>query len=140
MLAITDSSFLYAVVDKNDVNHKKASAFLRDNTQLTYVVPSSVVLQTSRVIGAMISRQIEILFMKNIIKNFNIEMHEHGDIVRAFQILEHYWGLNIKEIDLDEALFVSVCERLKSNDILTFRKEVYDKLMPSGFKNFNFLV
>jgi len=140
LLAITDSSFLYAVVDKNDVNHKKASAFLRDNTQLTYVVPSSVVLQTSRVIGAMISRQIEILFMKNIIKNFNIEMHEHGDIVRAFQILEHYWGLNIKEIDLDEALFVSVCERLKSNDILTFRKEVYDKLMPSGFKNFNFLV
>lgn len=140
MLAITDSSFLYAVVDKNDVNHKKASAFLRDNTQLTYVVPSSVVLQTSRVIGAMISRQIEILFMKNIIKNFNIEMHEHGDIVRAFQILEHYWGLNIKEIDLDEALFVSVCERLKSNDILTFRKEVYDKLMPSGFKNFNFLL
>ena len=140
MLAITDTSFLYAVVDKNDLNHKKASGFLNDNAQLAYVIPFSTVLQVSRLIGKMISRQTEILFMENIIKNFNIEMHKHDDIRRAFQILEYYWGLDINEIDLDEALFVSVCERLKSNNILTFRKEIYEKLMPSGFKDFNFLI
>ena len=140
MLAVADTSFLYAAVDKNDLNHKKASVFLKDNPHLTYVIPFSTVVQVSKLIGIMISRQTEIVFMENIIKNFNIEMHEHSDVSRAFQILEHYWGLNIDEIDLDEALFVSICERLGSNNILTFRKKIYEKLMPSGFKDFNFLI
>lgn len=140
MLAVADTSFLYAAVDKNDLNHKKASGFLKDNEKLTYVIPFSTLLQASSLIERMISRQAEMVFMENIIKNFNIEMHEHGDIGRAFQILEYYRGLEIDEIDLYEALFVSICERLGSNNILTFRKEIYKKLMPSGFKDFNFLI
>ncbi|HAX17469.1 MAG TPA: hypothetical protein DCY00_02590 [Actinobacteria bacterium] len=140
MLAVTDTSFIYAVVDKNDQNHKKASGFLNDNADLAYVIPFSTMLQASRLIGSLISRQTEIVFMENIIKNFNIEMNEHDDIARAFHILEYCWNLGISEIDLDEALFISVCERLGSNNILTFRKKIYEKIMPSGFKVFNFLI
>ena len=140
MLAVTDASFLYAVVDKNDSNHKKASGFLRDNTHLTFVAPFSTVLQAGRLIRSLISRQTEILFLDNMIKSFNIEMHTHDDIVRAFQILSYHQRLNNSEIDLDETLFVSVCERLKSNSIVTFRKKIYEKIIPLGFKNFNFLL
>ncbi len=140
MLVIADASFLYAAVDTNDLNHKKASDFFRDETSLTLVIPFSTVLQTGRLIRSVISQKTEMLFLDKIIKNFNIEMHVHDDIVRAFQILEYCNIINNPEIELDEALFISICERLKSNNILTFRKKIYEKIMPLKFKNFNFLI
>ena len=140
MLVITETSFLYAVVDKNDLNYKIASGFLKNNPELTYVIPFSTLLQVSSLIGNIISRKTQMLFLKNIKKNFNIEMHEHCDIERAFQIYEYCYGLNINDIDLSEALFISVCERLKTNNILTFREDAFSKIMPMGFKSFNFLI
>ena len=110
MLALADTSFLYAAVDRNDLNHKKASGFLKDNEKLTYVIPFSTLLQTSNLIGRMISGQAEMVFMENIIKNFNIEMHEHGDIERAFQILEHYRLEIMKLIFMKHCLYI--CEGL----------------------------
>jgi len=140
LLVMTETSFLYAVVDKNDLNHKKASGFLKNNPELTYVIPLSTLIQVSRLISNMISKQTQMLFLKNIINNFNIEMHQHCDIERASQIYEYCYGLNMNDIDLSEALFISVCERLKTNNILTFREYVFGKITPIGFKSFNFLI
>lgn len=140
MLVIADTSFLYAAVDTNDLNHKKASDFFREDAGFTIIIPFSTILQTGRLIGNVISPKTEMLFLNKIITNFNIEMHIHDDIIRAVEILGYCSKINNPEIDLDEALFISVCERLKSNNILTFRKEIYENIIPVKLKNFNFLL
>jgi len=104
---------------------------------LTYVIPFSVILEVSDFIDLNISKEVEILFLKKIVKNFNIEFIENNDIERAIDILERYAGL---EINFSDAVFTAISERLKTNNILTFNTGDFSKITPLGFKKFNVLV
>jgi predicted nucleic acid-binding protein len=104
---------------------------------LTYVIPFSAILEVCDFIDLNISKEVEILFLKKIVKNFNIEFIENNDIERATDILERYAGL---EIGFSDAVFTAISERLKTNNILTFNTGILSKIMPLGFKKFNMLV
>lgn len=137
LIVLTDKSFLIAAVDKSNKNHKRAANYLNKNSSLTYVIPFSVILEVSDFIDLNISKEVEILFLKKIVKNFNIEFIENNDIERAIDILERYAGL---EINFSDAVFTAISERLKTNNILTFNTGDFSKITPLGFKKFNVLV
>ena len=84
-----------------------------------------------------ISKEVEVLFLKEVVKNFHIELIENNDIERATEIFERYSGL---DINFSDSVFAAISERLKTNNILTFNTENYKKMMPLGFKKFNILV
>lgn len=140
MLAIIDSSFLYAVVDKNNKNHEKAAQFLNDNPNFTYVIPFSILQETCEIIDYEIAKQVAVKFLKEVLKTFHIELHEHKDLIRAIELIDYYSNFKNMDIDFSDVLFISVCERLKTNNILTFRKNVFEEIVPKGFKKFNFLI
>lgn len=128
---------MIAAVDKRNINHKIAAAYLNKNTGLTYVIPFSVIPEVCDFINLNISKEVEILFLKEVVKNFHIELIENNDIERATEIFERYASL---EINFSDAVFTAISERLKTNNILTFNTGSYDKMMPLGFKKFNMLV
>ncbi len=84
-----------------------------------------------------ISKKVEAIFLKEVLKNFHIELIQNIDLERAADILDRY--MNIK-IGFSEAVFSAISERLKSNNILTFNKEILSKMAPAGFKKFNILI
>ncbi|MHB1253336.1 MAG: type II toxin-antitoxin system VapC family toxin [Candidatus Humimicrobiaceae bacterium] len=137
LIVLTDKSFLIAAVDKSNKNHKRAANYLNKNSSLTYVIPFSVILEVSDFIDLNISKEVEILFLKKIVKNFNIEFIENNDIERAIDILERYADI---EINFSDAVFTAISERLKTNNILTFNTGNFSKITPLGFKKFNVLV
>jgi predicted nucleic acid-binding protein len=101
------------------------------------VIPFSVILEVCDFIDLNISKEVEILFLKKVVKNFNIEFIENNDIERATDIFERNTNLGI---GFSDAVFTAISERLKTNNILTFNTEVFSKIMPLGFKKFNMLV
>jgi predicted nucleic acid-binding protein len=137
LIALADKSFLISVVDKRNNNHKKAANYLNKNAGLIYVIPFPVIAEVCDFIDLNISKEIEILFLKEVVKNFHIELVENIDIERAIEIFERYTKL---EINFSDAVFTAISERLKTNNILTFNTENYSKMMPLGFKKFNILV
>ena len=137
LIVLADKSFLIAAVDKSNKNHKRAADYLNKNSRLTYVIPFSVILEVCDFIDLNISKEVEILFLKKVVKNFNIEFIENIDIERATDIFERNTNL---EIGFSDAVFTAISERLKTNNILTFNTEVFSKIMPLGFKKYNMLV
>ncbi|MCL6088205.1 MAG: PIN domain-containing protein [Actinobacteria bacterium] len=137
MIVLADTSFLIAAVDKSDNNHLKAADYLKKNNILTYVIPLATVQEVCSLIGLNISKEVEILFLKEILKSFHIELIENKDIERAADILERYAAL---EIGFTDAVFIAVSERLKINNILTFDRKNFSKISPAGFKKFNILI
>jgi len=103
---------------------------------LTYVIPLFVILEVSDFIDANISKEVEILFLKNVIKNFHIEFIENSDIERAIDILERYGSL---KITFSDSIIAAISERLQTNNILTFEPVNFISIMPMGFKKFNIL-
>ncbi|MHB1377380.1 MAG: type II toxin-antitoxin system VapC family toxin [Candidatus Humimicrobiaceae bacterium] len=134
---MADKSFLIAAVDKSNINHKRAADYLNKNTGLTYVIPFPVIPEVCDFINLNISKEVEILFLKEVVKNFHIELIENNDIERATEILERYASL---EINFSDAVFTAISERLKTNNILTFNTGSFSRMMPLGFKKFNMLV
>jgi predicted nucleic acid-binding protein len=110
---------------------------LNKNTGLTYVIPFSVIPEVCDFINSYISKEVEILFLKEVVKNFHIELIENSDIERAIEIFERYASL---EINFSDAVFTAISERLKTNNILTFNTLQFGKMTPLGFKKFNTLL
>jgi len=137
LIVLADKSFLIAAVDKKDKNHKRAAAYLNKNTRLIYVIPFSVIPEVCDFINLNISKEVELLFLKEVVKNFHIELVENNDIERATEIFERYSGL---DINFSDSVFTAISERLKTNNILTFETGNYEKMMPLGFKKFNILL
>ena len=128
---------MIAAVDKSNKCHLKAAGYLNENSSLTYVIPVSVIQEMCNLINVNISRKVEIMFLKEALKNFHIELIQNEDIERATDILDRYLTL---EIGFNEAIFIAISERLKSNDILTFNNKNFGKMAPAGFKKFNILI
>ena len=101
------------------------------------MIPFSVILEVCDFIDLNISKEVEIIFLKKVVKNFNIEFIENIDIERATDIFERNPN---PEIGFSDAVFTAISERLKTNNILTFNTEVFSKIMPLGFKKYNMLV
>ena len=101
------------------------------------MIPFSVILEVCDFIDLNISKEVEILFLKKVVKNFNIEFIENIDIERATDIFERNTN---PEIGFSDAVFTAISERLNTNNILTFNIEVFSKIMPLGFKKYNMLV
>ena len=104
---------------------------------MTYVIPFPAILEVCDFIDINISKEVEILFLKKIVKNFNIEFIDDKDIERATDIFERYAGF---DIGFSDAVFTAVSERLKTNNILTFNIRDFKRIKPFGFKKFNNLV
>lgn len=127
---------MIAAVDRSSKHHQKAAVYLNENSGLTYVIPVSAVYEACMLIKKNISKKVEIKFLKEVLKNFHIELIQNADLEKAADILDRY--VNI-EIGFSEAIFSAISERLKSNNILTFNKEIFGKIVPAGFKKFNIL-
>jgi len=137
MIVLIDASFLIAAVDKSSKYHLKAAGYLNENSSLTYVIPVSVIQETCDLINANISKEVEIIFLREALKNFHIELIQNEDIERSADILDRYL---ILEIGFSEAIFTAISERLQSNCILTFNNKIFSKMAPTGFKKFNILI
>jgi len=134
VIVIIETSFLYALVDKNDKNHKKAAALIQEKASgCTFVVPFICIQKTCQLINANMSGNVEYAFLNGVLKDFNIEFANHEDLARSLEIMARY---EKESLSFYDACLTAFAESLKTNLIFGFDLKNLEKIAPHGFKSF----
>ena len=137
MQIIIDTNIIYALMDKSDKEYEKIKDFFRKNNDYLYILPSTTLIEICYLIRTKLSPHLEIKFLEEINRNFNLEPIKDLDIIRIIEILKKYDTLNIGYVD---ASIVAIAERLKINKILTLDRKHFEVIVPRGFDCFDILI
>lgn len=137
MQIIIDTNIIYALMDKSDKEHEKIKDFFRKSNDYLYILPSTTLIEICYLIRTKLSPHLEIKFLEEINRNFNLEPIKDLDIIRIIEILKKYDTLNIGYVD---ASIVAIAERLKINKILTLDRKHFEVVAPRGFDCFDILI
>jgi len=134
---ILDTSALYSLINRKDINHKKIKDFFLNNGEIDYILPSTLLTEICYLIRTKLSPHLEVKFLEEINKSFYLEILKNEDILRIIEILKKYDTLNIGYVD---ASIVAIAERLKINKILTLDRKHFKVVVPRGFDCFDILI
>jgi predicted nucleic acid-binding protein len=134
--AILDTSFLLALTDSNDKNHKRVLSVarqLRDPLILPVpVLPEICYLLASRLGHAVMRHFLQDLVSSNIV----LESLTIADLQRANQILQQYAD---SRLDFVDATVVTIAERRNITRILTLDRRDYTMIRPKHCPYFDLL-
>ncbi len=137
MQVILDTNVIYSMMDKDDRQHLKIKKFFQENNDFLYILPSTTIIEICYLVRTRLSPHLEIRFLEEINRNFNLEPVRDADIFRIVEILKKYDTLGIGYVD---ASIVAIAERLRLNKILTLDKKHFEVLVPMGFDSFDILI
>ena len=127
MTAILDTSFLFAITDKSDRNHKNVSSFAQSiDEQL--ILPVVVLPEICYLIASRLSHLAMQHFISSAITTtVTIESTTSEDLVRVSEILTQYAD---SQLDFTDAAIVAVDERLNVNRICTLDRRDFSIIRP----------
>jgi hypothetical protein len=134
--AILDSGFLYATIDKGDVNHSRVVKVL---TMLTddILLPVTILVETNYLIHSRLGHSAMRRFVQQLEKSpLQFVSVTNGDIVRISELLSEYADL---DLDFVDASIVSIAERLQIQRILTVDQRDFRIIRPKHCLYFNIL-
>lgn len=136
MIAILDTSFLFALTDKCDRNH--THVFLVAQTlQDSLILPTVVIPEVSYLIGSRLGHQAMRVFLANLTtSNLQIESLSIDDLVRVTEILEQYAD---SQLDFVDSAIVALAERLNITRILTLDRRDFTMIRPRHCEYFELL-
>ncbi|MCD6255721.1 MAG: PIN domain-containing protein [Deltaproteobacteria bacterium] len=133
---LVDTGILYAMADRDDAWHKRATDFLTNNTDIL-IVPITVIPEAAYLINTYLGVEAEQKFLISIAKGeLKYENLTPGDIERSIKLIESYSDANIGFVD---ASVVAVAERLKICRILTTDRRDFSIIRPSHCDYFTLL-
>jgi len=134
---ILDTSAMYSLMDKGDINHNLVKDFFLKNDKIYYFLPSTIIPELCYLINTRLGPYFEIKLLQEVNKSFHLEILKDEDIIRILEILKKYDTLNIGYVD---ASIISIAERLKVNKILTLDRKHFEVVAPRGFDCFDILI
>ena len=137
MQVILDTSIIYSLIDKDDNNHLRIKSFFLENNDFLYILPSTIIIEICYLVRTRLSLHLEIKFLEEVDRSFNLEPIKDEDISRIIEILKKYDTLDIGYVD---ASIVAISERLRLNKILTLDRKHFGALVPKGFDYFDILI
>lgn len=134
--AIIDSGFLYATVDKRDVNHDRVVTVLTGLTD-KILLPVPVIVETSYLIYARLGHSAMRRFVQQV-KASPLEVVSiiPTDLSRIDELLVQYADL---ELDFVDAAITAIAERLEIQRILTVDQRDFRAIRPQHCSYFEIL-
>lgn len=124
---ITDSSFIYALYNKNDTYHDQASVFASNNTR-GLIIPSVIIAE----VGYLFMRDMGYRGVQGFIDNFKkLDLPLMGvsqvDLKRIHEITLVY---SSAQFDLVDCCIMALAERLKITQVATFDRRDFSIFRP----------
>jgi len=133
---LIDTGVLYALADRKDKWHSRASAFLAGFTG-RLLVTSTVMPETCYLLNTYLGLSAEMAFVRAVInREIVLEQVTTADLARAVEVMNTYADANIGMVD---ASIVAVAERLNTTNILTVDRRHFAMIKPrhcNGFQLF----
>jgi len=136
MQIVLDTSAVIGLMDKKYEKHRYLKGIFKEKENV-YILPSTTVGEICYMLNSRFGNKIELIFLQEINKSFQLELLKDEDIIRIIEILKKYDTLNIGYVD---ASIVAIAERLKINKILTLDRKHFEVVAPRGFDNFDILI
>jgi uncharacterized protein len=136
MTAILDTSFLFALTDQSDRNHKRVLT-VAQNANEVLVLPVSVLPEICYLIASRLGHQAMRHFVSSLTtKAVQIESVTSEDLIRVNKILEQYAD---SQLDFTDATIVAIAERLMISRIYTLDRRDFSIIRPNHCDYFELL-
>jgi uncharacterized protein len=136
MTAILDTSFLFALTDQSDRNHKRVLT-VAQNAKEVLVLPVSVLPEICYLIASRLGHQAMRHFVSSLTtKAVQIESVTSEDLIRVNKILEQYAD---SQLDFTDATIVAIAERLMISRIYTLDRRDFSIIRPNHCDYFELL-
>lgn len=117
MALLVDTSCLYALLDKDDKNHRKIVSFVKKIDE-TILVPDVILPELSYLINKFLGVDVEVRFLLSLAQGeVGVEFFAFSDLERVVDLISTYKD---EEIGFVDATIVAMAERLNITKILTF--------------------
>ena len=125
MTAILDTSFLFALADKSDRNHKRVSTFAQSIDE-PLILPVAVLPEICYLMASRFEHQTMRHFVSST-TTVTIESTTAADLVRVSEILAQYAD---SQLDFTDAAIVAIVERLTVSRICTLDRRNFSIIRP----------
>ena len=137
MATILDSGFLYATIDKDDINYNSVVQTLTNFQLGNLVLPTIVLVEVCYLLQARLNHKVMRDFIKTIAQSpLKFEPLTQTDTIRIASLLEQYKDINLDFVD---AAIVAISERLNISRILTVDRRDFYIIRPSHCNHFEIL-
>jgi predicted nucleic acid-binding protein len=133
-IAVIDAGPLYAAIDVNDPDHRRAADVLT-RAEYRFVVPVLVVAEVVHFIGERLDPSIEAAFIEGL-GDLAIESPNDEDWARIAQLLRQYHDFPLGTVD---ASVVALAERLHTDLIVTLDERHFRAIRPRHVGSFRLL-
>lgn len=136
MTAILDTSFLFALTDQSDLNHKRVSAFAQSISEVL-VLPTVVLPEICYLVASRLGHQPMRQFVNSIATTtVQVDPTTVEDLVRVHEILTQYAD---SQLDFTDAAILTIAERLSINRICTLDRRDFSMIRPKHCEYFELL-
>jgi len=136
MTAILDTSFLFALTDQSDGNHRQVLAIAQRVDELL-VLPVVVLPEVCYLIASRLGHQAMRRFVSSMTPDaIQLEPVTTEDLVRVHRILEDYAD---SQLDFTDAAIVAIAERLAITRVYTLDRRDFSIIRPSHCDYFELL-
>lgn len=134
MIAIVDTGPLYAALDADDANHKRALGVL-ERRDLRLVVPTLVVGEVLYLAGTRLGASVEARFLRGL-EEMDVEAPSVGDWKRMAELVETYADFPLGGVD---ASVVALAERIGAEIVVTVDHRHFGAVRPRHCDAFELL-
>lgn len=132
-MIVVDTGPLYAVADSDDVHHDACTRIMGELAE-PLVVPVSVVVEASYLIGRYLGPEAEAEFLRSLVPSgLVVEQLTDADLERTAELVSRYADLRLGAVD---ASVVAVAERLDARVIFTVDRRHFSVVRPRHLAGF----
>jgi predicted nucleic acid-binding protein len=130
---LLDTSFLYALNDANDINHKTSIAFLK-NLKTALFLPTPVLPELCYLLHSRLGHSAMRRFLTGLVES-DIELVSltPDDLVRINQLQDNYADARL---DFTDTAIIAMAERLGIGHICTFDRRDFSIIHPQHVPSF----
>jgi uncharacterized protein len=137
MIAVADTGFLLALVNKRDINHTRAVEIATKASGDTLIIPVSVLTEVCYLIASRLGHKAMRRFLQQIAEGgSDLETITLPDLRRAIELLTQY---SDSRLDFVDATIVAIAERKGINRVLTFDRRDFAIIRPRHCSYFDLL-
>ncbi|MGB7251406.1 MAG: PIN domain-containing protein [Phormidesmis sp.] len=136
MTAILDTSFLFALTDRGDLNHARVLSVAQTASE-SFLLPSVVLPEVCYLIASRLGHQAMRQFLNNLsTSTIQLEPLATSDLERVSQILEQYAD---SRLDFVDAVIIAIAERTGITRVLTLDRRDFSLVRPRHCDYFEIL-
>lgn len=136
MTALVDTSFLFALINRNDLSHAACTA-VAQTLRARLIVPLTVLPEVAYLLDTRLGHSVMQQFVNQIaMPAWTLEAVDSADLKRVATLLQTYQDMRLDFVD---ATLIAIAERLNIKRILTLDQRHFRVVRPKHCQAFSLL-